>query len=359
MRIGIIGLAQAGKTSIFRVLTHAPAAESHQMKDAQRIGIAHVPDKRLDQLLPLFSPKKTVYATVECVDVAPIGEDTLRETAYLTALKQTDALLHVVRVFADDTVPHIKGSLDPARDISDVDLELILTDLGVIENRLGRIEKDRKKLPTADLGREQELLERAKKILEENRPLRSAEWSSDDKKRLRGFTFLSEKPMLIVFNIGEDQAAGGDEILNVPQIRPLWDRPGTSAVAVCGRLEAELAMMSEQEATDFLASYGLKEPGRDRLVRAAHALLGLIVFFTVGEEECRAWNIRRGSTAQQAAGAIHSDLEKHFIRAEVIPWDQLLEAGSLAAARQKGTLRLEGKEYIVNDGEIVHIRHSG
>ena len=359
MRIGIIGLVQAGKTSIFRVLTHAPAADSHQHKDAQQVGIARVPDRRLDQLVPLFSPEKTVYATVECVDVAPIGEDTLRETAYLTALRQTDALLHVVRTFTDDTVPHIKGSIDAARDVSDVDLELILTDLGVIENRLARIEKDRKKMQGADLGSEQELLERAKKVLEDNRPLRSADWTEEEKKLLRGFTFLSEKPMLIVFNVGEDQASRGDEILNDPKLKPLWDRPGTLAVAVCGKLEAELAMMSEEEARDFLATYGLKEPARDRLVRASHALLGLIVFFTVGEKECRAWNIRRGATAQQAAGVIHSDLEKHFIRAEVIPWDQLLEAGSLAAARQKGTLRLEGKDYIVEDGDICHIRHSG
>jgi ribosome-binding ATPase len=196
-------------------------------------------------------------------------------------------------------------------------------------------------------------------VLEENRPLRSAEWTEDEKKRLRGFTFLSEKPMLIVFNVGEDSAARTDEILDDPKLKLLWAQPGTLGVAVCGKLEAELAMMSDEESKDFLASYGLKEPGRDRLVRAAHALLGLIVFFTVGETECRAWNIPRGATAQQAAGVIHTDLEKHFIRAEVIPWDQLLEAGSLAAARQKGTLRLEGKEYVVQDGDICHIRHSG
>ena len=359
MKCGIIGLPQAGKTSIFRVLTHAPAAESNSHKDVQQLGVARVPDNRLDQLARLFAPEKTTYATVECVDVAPIGEETLRETAFLTALKQTDALLHVVRLFADETVPHIKGSVDAARDVSDVDLELILTDLSVIENRLARIEKDRKKGQSADLEREQELLERAKSVLEDNRPLRSEKWTEEERKQLRGFTFLSEKPMLIVFNVGEDEAARGDEILSDPQLKPLWERPGTLGVAVCAKLEAELAMMSEDEAQDFLASYGLKEPGRDRLVRAAHSLLGLIVFFTVGEKECRAWSIPRGATAQQAAGAIHSDLEKHFIRAEVIPWDQLLEAGSLAAARQNATLRLEGKEYVVKDGEIVHIRHSG
>jgi GTP-binding protein YchF len=341
------------------VLTHSPAEETHHGKDSQHVGIAQVPDRRLDQLAALFAPEKTTHATVECVDVAPIGEETLRETAYLTALKQTDALLHVVRMFADETVPHVKGSVDAPRDVADIDLELLLTDLVVIENRLARIEKDRKKIQNPELGREQELLERAKIVLEENRPLRTAEWNEDEKRRLRGFTLLSEKPMLLVFNVGEADAARGDELLQDSMLKPLWERPGTLGVVVCAKLEAELAMMSAQEAQEFLASYGLHEPGRDRLVRAAHALLGLIVFFTVGEKECRAWSIPRGATAQQAAGAIHSDLEKHFIRAEVIAWNQLQEAGSLAAARQQGTLRLEGKEYVVRDGEIVHIRHSG
>jgi GTP-binding protein YchF len=358
MKCGIIGLPQSGKTSIFRVLTHSQAADAHSRKETQ-LGVAHVPDSRLDQLAALFKPQKIVYATVECADVAPLGEDMLRDTTYLTALKQTDTLLHVVRMFEDSAVPHIKGGIDPARDVADLDLELILTDLGVVENRLARIEKDRKKMQVPGMDREQELLKRAKEVLEDNRPLRSAEWKEEEKKHLRGFTFLSEKPLLVVFNVSEEDVRRSEEILNNPGLRPLWERPGSSAVAVCAKLEAELAMMPEEETPEFLASYGLTEPGRDRLVRAAHALMGLIVFFTVGEKECRAWNIHRGATAQEAGGAIHSDLEKHFIRAEVIPWEQLLQAGSLAAARQKGTLRLEGKEYIVQDGEIVHIRHSG
>ncbi|MSO18855.1 MAG: redox-regulated ATPase YchF [Acidobacteria bacterium] len=357
MRVGIIGLPQVGKSSIFRVLTHAPVVESHH-KEAQ-VGIARVVDPRLDQLAKLIPPDKLTYTTVECVDMGPVGADTMRETAYLTSLKQTDALLQVVRMFADDTVPHIKGTLDPARDITDLELELILTDLSVVENRLARIEKDRKKGSTPELIREQELLERAKTVLEDNQPLRAAQWSDDERKRLRGYTFLSEKSMLIVFNVGEDQVSDEARILNDPQNQPLWKRPNTSGVVVSGKLEAELALMPSEEAIEFLGSYGLKEPGRDRIVRAAHDLLGLIVFFTVGEEEDRSWSIPRGATAPQAAGAIHSDLEKHFIRAEVIPWDTLIELGGFTEAKAKGLLRLEGKEYIVKDGDIMHIRHSG
>jgi GTP-binding protein YchF len=358
MKCGIIGLPQTGKTSVFQVLTHIRATDTHSRKETQ-LGIARVPDDRLDQLAALFQPQKTIYATVECADVAPIGDDTLRDTGYLSALKQTDALLHVVRVFADDTIPHVKGSIDPVRDLSDVDLELVLTDLSVVENRLDRIQKDRKKMQVPDLDREQELLEKAKTALEANQPLRSVQWTEEEKKRLRGFTFLSEKPLLIVFSIGEGDVQRAGEILNTPDLRSLWDRTGSSAVALCAKLEAELALMQEEDAREFLTSYGLTEPGRDRLVQAAHQLLGLIVFFTVGEKECRAWNLPKGATAQQAAGVIHSDLAKHFIRAEVILWNQLLEAGSFAAARQNSTLRLEGKEYVVQDGEIVHIRHSG
>lgn len=366
MRCGIIGLPQVGKTSIFRVLTRVAAAESHLHKDAQHVGVARVPDERLDRLAQLFPSAKVTHATVECVDVAAIGpagglpgKDTLRETGTLVQLRQTDALLHVVRLFFDDTVPHAKGAVDARRDISDVDLELILTDLGVVENRLARLEKDRKKIQNPDLEKEQALLERAKQVLESSSPLRTAEWTEDEKKRLCGFAFLSEKPMLMVFNVGEEEASPGEQVLRDPRLEPLWHRPQTSATAICGKLEAELAMMSDAEAQDFLASYGLTESGAIRLLRSLHQLLGLIAFFTLSEKECRAWSILHGATALQAAGAVHTDFEKHFIRAEVIPWAKLVEAGSLAAARQKGLLRLEGKDYVVQDGDVIYIRHSG
>ena len=356
MSCGIIGLPQVGKTSLFQILTGKTPQDS---RETQHIGTVSVPDERLDKLSKLFSPPRTIYARVEYVDVAAISKDSLKETAFLGGLRNMDALAHVVRVFRDDSVPHLKGSIDPKRDIESLELDLILADLGIVENRLERLEKDRKKLKTPELEREQILLEKAKLWLESEKPLREATWTDEEKKRLRGFTFLSEKPMLLVLNVGEEDVTAMQDALAQAGLEHLRNRPNTLATAVSAKIEAELAMMSEAEAQEFLNSYGLRESGRTRLLRATYELLGSIVFFTVGEEECRAWTIPRGATAVQAAGAIHSDLSKHFIRAEVVPWNELLETGSLAAARQKGTLRLEGKEYIVQDGEIVHIRHSG
>jgi GTP-binding protein YchF len=358
MSCGIIGLPQVGKTSLFQILTGKALDASHGRSDAH-VGAVSVPDDRLDRLSKLYSPPRTIYAKVEYVDVAAIGKDTLKETAYLGTLRNMDAFAHVVRVFQDDSVAHIKSSIDPKRDIESVEIDMIIADLGIIENRLVRLEKDLKKLKAPDLEREHVLLERAKQWLESQRPLREADWTEEDKRRLRGFQFLSEKPMLVVLNAGEEDISRLDAVLASAGLGDLAGRPNTLATAVSAKIEAELAMMSETDAAEFLKSYGLRESGRTRLLRATYELLGFIVFFTVGEEECRAWTIPRGATAVQAAGAIHSDLAQHFIRAEVIPWDKLLEAGSLAAARQNATLRLEGKEYVVHDGEIVHIRHSG
>jgi ribosome-binding ATPase YchF (GTP1/OBG family) len=229
-----------------------------------------------------------------------------------------------------------------------------------VEKRLERLEKDLKKMKSADLEKEFELLKRAKAHLEGERPLRELEMNSDEKKRLRGFMFLSEKPILYVLNISESAELGRDLETAVERfgLSELASRPNAAATAICGKVEAELAEMSDEEAAEFLASYDLKESGLTRLVRKSYELLGLISFFTVGEDECRAWTVERGMRAQQAAGAIHSDLEKHFIRAETIHWDQLLEAGSEANAKARGLLRLEGKDYLVHDGDVMHIRHS-
>ena len=357
MSCGIIGYPQVGKTSLFQILTGKTLQDSHGRSEAH-IGVVEVPDQRLDRLAKLFTPLKTTYARVEYVDVGAISRDSLKETGYLTNLRNMDSLAHVVREFRNDAVPHIQGSIDPQKDIASLELELILSDLVVIENRLDRLEKDRKKIKNPALEKEQILLEKARQWLETEKPLRDATWSEEEQKQLRGFTFLSGKPMLLVLNAGEE-AGALEAVLAKAGLGHLANRPHTLATAVSAKIEAELAMMTDSEAEEFLASYGLHESGRSRLLRATHELLGFIVFFTVSEKECRAWTIPRGATAVQAAGAIHSDLEKHFIRAEVVRWDELLEAGSLAAARQKGVLRLEGKDYVVQDGEIVHIRHSG
>jgi hypothetical protein len=275
-------------------------------------------------------------------------------------LRNVDALAHVVRAFDDPSIPHV-GPIDPLRDIKNVEFDLMVSDLGQIEKRLERVEKDLKKMRTPDLEKEFDLLKRAKLHVESERPLREMEMTREDKKRLRGFMFLSEKPILYVLNIGESSELGKELEQAVAKfnLAEVAARPNAGATAICGKVEAELAEMSDADAAEFLSSYGLRESGLSRLIRTTYALLGLISFLTIGEDECRAWTIPVHTRAVEAAGAIHSDLEKHFIRAETIAWDQLLEAGSEANARAKGILRLEGKDYIVKDGDVMNIRHSG
>ena len=361
MKTGIIGLPQVGKTSLFRILTKAHLSDSARANPREaHIGVAKVPDDRLDRLAALYNPKKLTHTSVEYVDVGAIGQEALKDTAYSAHLRSVDAFAHVVRVFDDPSVPHT-GEIDPLRDIKNVEFDLLVSDLGQIEKRLERLEKDLKKMKTPELEKEFELLKRAKIQVESDKPLREMEMTPEDKKRIKGFMFLSEKPIFYVLNIGESSELGKEleEAESKYKLTEIAARPNAAATAICGKVEAELAEMSDAEAAEFLSSYGLTESGLVRLIRTTYKLLGLISFFTAGEDECRAWQVPAKSRAQEAAGAIHSDLEKHFIRAETIRWDQLLEAGSEANARAKGTLRLEGKDYIVQDGDVMHIRHSG
>ena len=361
MKTGIIGLPQVGKTSLFKILTKADiSSRTYANPREAHIGIATVPDDRLDRLAKLFNPRKLVHAQVEYADVAAIGQEALKETAFLANLRNVDALAHVLRAFDNDTIPHV-GPIDPLRDARNVEADLIVSDLIQIESRLERVQKDLKKKKTPEIEKEHELLLRAKAHLETDRPLREIEMTKDEKKIVRGFMFLSEKPMLYVLNVNESTTLGKDLEAAVAKykINELIGKPNTGATAICGKVEAELADMSDEDAGEFLSSYGLHESGLTRLIRTTYQLLGVISFFTVGEDECRAWTIEKNTKAVNAAGAIHSDLEKHFIRAETIHWDTLLELGSEAAARAAGKLRLEGKDYIVQDGDIMHIRHSG
>ena len=360
MKTGIIGLPQVGKTSLFRILTKAHLSSAPSNPREAHIGVAKVPDDRLDKLAALYNPKKLTHASVEYVDVGAIGQDALKESSYVAHLRNVDALAHVVRAFEDESIPPA-GPIDPLRDIKNVEFDLMVSDLGQIEKRLERVEKDLKKMRSPDLEKEFELLKKAKAQIEAERPLREMEMTPEDKKRFRGFMFLSEKPMLYVLNIGESTDLGKDLEAAVSKygLTEVASRPNAGATAICGKVEAELAEMSDADAAEFLSSYGLTESGLARLIRKTYALLGLISFFTAGEDECRAWTIPVNTRAQQGAGAIHSDLEHHFIRAETIRWEALLEAGSEANARAKGTLRLEGKDYIVQDGDVMHIRHSG
>lgn len=361
MKTGIIGLPQVGKSSLFKILTKAKVDEHGYSNPREaHIGVARVPDERLDKLSALYSPKKTTYATVDYVDVAAIGQEALKETSFLANLRNVDALIHVLRAFENDAVPHV-GPIDPLRDVKNVEFDLMVSDLTQIEKRLERLEKDLKKMRTGDLEREQALLLRSKEALEKEQPLRELEMSADEKKLIKGFMFLSQKPILYALNIGESTTLGADLEAAASRFKldEVAKRPNAGATAICGKVEAELADMDDAEAADFLDSYGLNESGLVRLIRKSYELLGLISFFTAGEDECRAWTVPSGAKAPQAAGAIHTDLEHHFIRAETIRWDQLLDAGSEAAARSRGTLRLEGKEYVVQDGDVLHIRHSG
>jgi len=355
MQTGIIGLPQVGKTTLFRILTKANV----ETKGGQtaHVGVAKVPEPRLLELAKLYNPKKITYATVQYVDLPGVQKERMRES--LATLRDVDAIAHVIRVFDDPSVPHSEGGIDPLRDATNLDLELILSDHDQISKRLERVEKDLKKKKDPLLELEKNVLEKCKAHLEAEKPLRELELTAEERRPIGGFLFLSQRPMLYVLNLGDDEAAELDKAVEKHKLAALQGRPNTAVVAVCGRLEAELAEMEEKEAAELLASYGLKEPGLNRLIRATYDLMGLIQYFTAGEPEVRAWTIRKGSNAVKAAGEIHSDIEKGFIRAEVVRCADLLAAGSIAAAKEKAQVRLEGKEYIVQEGDVILFRHSG
>lgn len=356
MKTAIIGLPMTGKTSLFTILTGVhETARTGSMET--RVGVTRVPDERVEALAKVFLPEKVTHATIEFIDFPSISKESLRDPSYLASLRVADAMAHVVRLFESDLVPHEKGSVDPLRDIGDVDTELVLSDLAVVEKRLERLEKDRKKIKDPGLDREFELLQKAKEMLESGEPLRAWALEGEDEKRLRGFQFLSQKPILYVLNVGENDAARMQEIEAEYRQRLVKEGSHCEVTAVCGKIEAELSELDPQEQREYLASYGLPGSSLDRLVGAMYRLLGLMSFLTAGETEVRAWTVPVNSTAVKAAGAIHSDFEKKFIRAEVVPWQALVEHGGYAGVREKGLLRLEGKDYIVKDGDVLVIRH--
>jgi ribosome-binding ATPase len=359
LKIGIVGLAQSGKTTLFRILTHAHSSGPGAGRTEAHVGVVHVPDVRLGRLTAMYKPKKTIYASVEYLDTPGSVIELARTGSQAQSLREVSALADVVRAFEDETIVAEGGSVDPTRDIENVELEFILSDLAVVERRLERLEKDIKKQKNPALDKEFQVLQSAKTALEKQMPLRELELSTDDERAIRGFTFLSQKPVLYVLNLSEADASRADAAEEFASAAGLKQRRHTTVTAICGKVEAELAELSDADAAEFMASYGLKESAISRLIRSSYGLLGLISFFTVGDDECRAWTIRAGSTALEAAGEIHSDIQRGFIRAEVVRYADLVAAGSLAEARARGTLRLEGKEYVVEDGEVVHFRHSG
>ena len=364
LRAALIGFSSSGKTTLFQLMTSVRESARGAGRGETLVGISKVPDERLDRLTAMFNPRKRVPATVEFSDLAATGQTAGAQTLVdVAAYKNADALVHVLRAFQDPAVPHPAGSIDPARDAQAMEDELLLADLGVAERRLERLEKDLKKARTADLERERDVLTVCRAALEQGRPLRALELKGEDLKRLRGFQFLSAKPLLIVINLDEAQlAAGGttatrvDRAAGAAGLQSFLSRAGTAAAAVCAKIELEISQLDAADAATFLADLGLKESGLDRVIRASYDLLGYISFFTVGEDECRAWSIPRGTPAQLAAGEIHSDIARGFIRAEVVGYDPLIARGSMAACRDRGEVRLEGKEYVVQDGDIVNFR---
>ncbi len=351
MRLGIIGLPQSGKTTVFNALTrgHQPLATSGGRFDVHT-AVVDVPDERVDRLSALFKPKKTIYAKVTYADIAGLeGSQSAISGQLLNLLTQMDGLLHVVRCFEDANVPHPSGSVNPLRDIATMDAELLLNDMIAVERKLERLAEEHKKgggRERAVVERETVLFERFKDTLGCEMPLREISLTAEEEKTLAGFGFLTRKPMLVLLNLHEGQ--------DHPPVE--YPHPRSDLVALQGKLEMEIAQLDPQDAGEFMAEYGITELGLERVIRLSYDLLGLISFFTVGQDEVRAWTLPKGSSAYEAAGQIHTDLQKGFIRAEVIPFDELLALGGLTEAKAKGRLRLEGKEYVVHDGEVVHIR---
>jgi len=367
----ITGLPYTGKTTLFNLLTggHAATGAFAGAEAETNVGVAKVPDERVAKLAALFRPKKTTYAEVMYRDLglthsvdraalASIGSATSSISAQkLGDLRSSDALVHVVRAFRDPSVPHVDSTVDPVRDLQSLELELLFADHGVVERRLERVEPELRSAKGAEREareREKAVLQKAMAALDNETPLRDLDLDDEERKAVRGFRFLTLQPQLIVANIDEADVPSPDAVL-APLRAAAAKHRRAAVVPVCAKLEAEIAELPADEAEAFRADLGVREPALSRVIHATYELLGLISFFTTGEDEVRAWTIPANTPAQQAAGAIHSDLERGFIRAEVIRWDELLKAGSEANAKKAGTMRTEGKQYPVADGDCLHV----
>jgi hypothetical protein len=352
MKLGIIGLPQSGKTTLFNALTrgNAPTTASAGRIEVHN-AVVDVPDARVDKLSALFKPKKTIYAKVAYADIAGLEGTSAQKSGIsgtlLNNLAQMDAFIHVVRCFENDNVPHPAGSINPARDAEAMLSELLLNDLIAVERKLERLVDERRKGGTDKVlnERQTQLFTRLHEALNNNIPLRKLEYSADDLKELASYGLLTRKPVLTVFNLGEGQTEFKMELDH-------------TSVSVSAKLEMEIAQLPPEDAALFMAEYNITEPALNRMIKLSYDLLDQQSFFTVGEDEVRAWTTRRHATAVESAGAIHTDLARGFVRAEVVHYDDLIELGGMTEAKAKGKFRLEGKEYIVKDGDIVHIRSS-
>ena len=359
LEVGIVGLPNVGKSTLFNAITKAGAEAANYpfCTIEPNVGVVAVPDERLTVLTKLYTSKKTTPASVRFVDIAGLVKGASKGEGlgnkFLEHIRQVDAIAHVVRCFEDENITHVADTIDPLRDIDTIQTELCLADLEVVEKRLAKVAKLLKS-GSKDAKVESEILERVKKSLDDAIPARRLNLTEDELAVIRDANLLTLKPTLYIANVSEDELA--EENSHVKKVRELANSEGAQVVVICAKVEEEIAELDDDEAKEFLSDMGLDESGLNRLIHAAFDLLGLMTFLTAGPDECRAWTIAKGTPAVKAAGKIHSDIERGFIRAEIVNYDDLIRLGSITAARDKGLVRLEGKDYIMQDGDVTYFR---